>query len=74
MIGNAEGFESGSGDHRTARRSQFARSNGEGFTVGTAVAPAIVEVVNLVDKSAGAVVHLRLLPGEASNYVDALDR
>ena len=42
--------------------------------VGTPVAPAIAEVVNLVDKPADTVVHLRLVPGGASNYVDALDR
>jgi hypothetical protein len=42
--------------------------------VGTPTARMIAEVVNLVDKPAGTVVHLHPLPGEASNYLDALDR
>ena len=31
-------------------------------------APAIAEVVNVVDKSAGRIVHLRLLPGAIEDY------
>ncbi|MGH9223377.1 MAG: hypothetical protein ACRD2W_06235 [Acidimicrobiales bacterium] len=31
-------------------------------------APAVAEVVDIVDKSAGAVVHLRVLPGAVEDY------
>lgn len=31
-------------------------------------APAVVEVVDVVDKSAGTVAHLRLLPGTVEDY------
>ena len=55
-------------------RERSVITPGAAVVVGTPVAPAMAEVVNLVDKPAGTVVHLRLLPGEASNYVDALDR
>ncbi len=42
--------------------------------VGTPVTAAIAEVVDLVDKPAGTVVHLRLLPGGVDDYADALRR
>jgi hypothetical protein len=55
-------------------RERSVITPGAVVVVGTPVAPAMAGVVNLVDTPAGTVVHLRLLPGEASNYVDALDR
>jgi hypothetical protein len=42
--------------------------------VGSSASPAIAEVVDLVAKPAGTVVHLRLLPGGVSDYADALKR
>jgi hypothetical protein len=42
--------------------------------VGTPGSPAIAEVVDLINKAAGTVVHLRLLPGGVSDYADALRR
>jgi uncharacterized protein YPO0396 len=36
--------------------------------------PAIAEVVELIDKPAGTVVHLRLLPGGVNDYADAHER
>lgn len=35
---------------------------------GDADAPAVTQVVDLVDKPAGTVVHLRLLPGAVEDY------
>jgi hypothetical protein len=41
---------------------------------GDADAPAVVEVVNIVPKSAGDVVHLRILPGDIEDYAALLPR
>jgi tetrahydrodipicolinate N-succinyltransferase len=41
---------------------------------GTPESPAVAEVVDLVDKPAGTVVHLRLLPGAVSDYAAAVQR
>jgi len=41
---------------------------------GRPESPAVAEVVDLVDKPAGTVVHLRLLPGAVSDYAAALQR
>ncbi|MBV9040707.1 MAG: hypothetical protein JOZ68_06865 [Acidimicrobiia bacterium] len=41
---------------------------------GTPQAPAVAEVVDLVDKKAGTVVHLRVLPGAVSDYAAAVRR
>ncbi len=35
---------------------------------GDADAPAVAEVIDIVDKAAGIVVHLRLLPGAIEDY------
>ena len=37
-------------------------------------APAVAEVVDLVDKPAGRVVHLRLLPGRVEDYAALIRR
>jgi hypothetical protein len=37
-------------------------------------APAVAEVVDLVDKPAGTVVHLRILPGAVDDYAAAVRR
>lgn len=41
---------------------------------GTEHTPAVCEVVDLVDKPAGTIVHLRILPGALSQYRRLLDR
>jgi hypothetical protein len=41
---------------------------------GTPDSPGVAEVVDLVDKPAGTLVHLRLLPGALSDYVAAFQR
>jgi hypothetical protein len=55
-------------------RDRSVITPGAFVVVGTPAAPAIAEVVNLIDKLAGTVVHLRVLPGDASNHADARDR
>lgn len=40
----------------------------------TPSAPAVAEVVDLVDKPAGTVVHLRILPGVVGDYAAAVHR
>lgn len=42
--------------------------------VGDTDAPAIAEVIDIVDKPAGKVIHLRLLPGLVEDYAAALER
>ncbi len=37
-------------------------------------APAVAEVVDLVDKAAGTVVHLRILPGTIEDYTALIAR
>jgi hypothetical protein len=41
---------------------------------GTPDSPAVAEVIDVVNKPAGAVVHLRLLPGAVSDYAAAVRR
>jgi tetrahydrodipicolinate N-succinyltransferase len=41
---------------------------------GTPDAPAVAEVVDLVKKPAGTVVHLRILPGAVGDYAAAVRR
>ncbi len=41
---------------------------------GDPEAPAVAEVVDLVDKPAGRVVHLRLLPGRVEDYAALIRR
>jgi hypothetical protein len=41
---------------------------GEVVVAGSPLTPAVCEVVDLVDKPAGTVVHLRILPGTLEQY------
>jgi hypothetical protein len=41
---------------------------------GDADAPAVAEVVDLVEKPAGIIVHLRLLPGSFDDYAALIER
>ena len=41
---------------------------GATVVAGEAEAPAVAEVIDLVDKPAGRIVHLRLLPGRVEDY------
>jgi len=41
---------------------------------GTPEAAAVTEVVDLVEKPAGVVVHLRILPESVADYADAIRR
>lgn len=41
---------------------------------GDPEAPAVAEVVDLVDKPAGRIVHLRLLPGRVEDYAALIRR
>jgi hypothetical protein len=41
---------------------------------GTPDAPAVAEVVDLVAKAVGTVVHLRILPGAIGDYAAAVQR
>ena len=47
---------------------------GEIVVVGSEFTPAVCEVVDLVEKPAGTVVHLRVLPGTIEQYRRLLDR
>jgi hypothetical protein len=47
---------------------------GEVVVAGSDLTPAVCEVVNLVEKPAGTVVHLRVLPGTIEQYRRLLDR
>lgn len=42
--------------------------------IGDADAPAVAEVVDLVEKNSGTIVHLRLLPGSLDDYAQLLRR
>lgn len=44
------------------------------LVAGTLHAPAAAEVVDLVTKAAGTVVHLRILPGSVGDYAAAVSR
>lgn len=52
---------------REARDPQLIEP-GAIVVVGDADAPAVAEVVDVVPKAAGPVVHLRLLPGAVEDY------
>lgn len=41
---------------------------GEVVVAGSPMTPAVCEVVDLVDKPAGTIVHLRVLPGRIEHY------
>ena len=41
---------------------------------GSALTPAVCEVVDIADKAAGTVVHLRVLPGSIEQYRRLLER
>jgi hypothetical protein len=47
---------------------------GEVVVAGSELAPAVCEVVDLVERPAGTVVHLRVLPGTIEQYRRLLDR
>lgn len=47
---------------------------GEIVIAGSELTPAVCEVVDLVEKPVGTVVHLRVLPGSISQYRRLLDR
>lgn len=47
---------------------------GEVVVAGSPVTPAVCEVIDLVDKPAGTVVHLRVLPGTIDQYRRLLSR
>jgi hypothetical protein len=45
-----------------------------GVVAGDADTPAVAEVVNLVQKPGGMIVHLRLLPGTFDDYEALIQR
>ena len=47
---------------------------GEVVVAGSELTPAVCEVVDLVEKPAGTVVHLRVLPGTIEQYRSLVDR
>ncbi|MET0580190.1 MAG: hypothetical protein ABW122_16145 [Ilumatobacteraceae bacterium] len=47
---------------------------GEVVVAGSELTPAVCEVVDLVDRPAGTVVHLRVLPGTIEQYRRLLER
>jgi hypothetical protein len=47
---------------------------GEVVVAGSPLTPAVCEVVDLVDKPAGMIVHLRVLPGTIEQYRRLLSR
>ena len=47
---------------------------GEVVIAGSPLTPAVCEVVDLVDKPAGTIVHLRVLPGTIEQYRRLLSR
>lgn len=47
---------------------------GEVVVAGSALTPAVCEVVDLVEKPAGTIVHLRILPGTIDHYRRLLER
>jgi hypothetical protein len=49
-------------------RDQSVISPGAIVVAGDSDAPAVAEVVDIVDKPAGKIVHLRLLPGVIEDY------
>jgi hypothetical protein len=47
---------------------------GEVVVAGSELTPAVCEVIDLVDKPAGTVVHLRVLPGTIEQFRRLLER
>jgi hypothetical protein len=47
---------------------------GEVIVAGSPLTPAVCEVVDLVDKPTGTIVHLRILPGTIDHYRRLLAR
>lgn len=47
---------------------------GEVVVAGSPLTPAVCEVVDIVDKPVGAIVHLRVLPGTIEQYRRLLTR
>ena len=47
---------------------------GEVVVAGSPLTPAVCEVVDLVEKPVGTVVHLRVLPGTIDQYLRLLSR
>ncbi|HWM19308.1 MAG TPA: hypothetical protein VNO51_06455 [Ilumatobacteraceae bacterium] len=47
---------------------------GEVVVAGSPLTPAVCEVVDIVDKPAGTIVHLRVLPGTIEQYRRLLTR
>jgi hypothetical protein len=58
--------------HEARDRSLIAR--GAIVVAGDADAPAVAEVLDIVEKPAGEVVHLRLLPGAIEDYAALVRR
>jgi hypothetical protein len=50
------------------------RQPGAIVVAGDEDAPAVAEVVDIVDKPAGRVVHLRILPGQLEDYQAVIQR
>ena len=47
---------------------------GEVVVAGSELTPAVCEVVDLVEKPAGKIVHLRILPGSVEQYRNLVHR
>jgi len=47
---------------------------GEVVVAGSELTPAVCEVVDLVEKPAGTIVHLRILPGSIEQYRNLVHR
>ncbi|MCU1450496.1 MAG: hypothetical protein JWP02_2666 [Acidimicrobiales bacterium] len=47
---------------------------GEVVVAGSELTPAVCEVVDLVEKPVGTIVHLRILPGSVEQYRDLVHR
>lgn len=47
---------------------------GQVVVAGSELTPAICEVVDLVEKPVGTIVHLRILPGSVEQYRDLVNR
>jgi hypothetical protein len=47
---------------------------GQVVVAGSELTPAICEVVDLVEKPVGTIVHLRILPGSVEQYRDLVHR
>lgn len=47
---------------------------GQVVVAGSELTPAICEVVDLIEKPVGTIVHLRILPGSVEQYRDLVNR